>query len=109
MQLRNTLLAAAIVLSSCGHRKEASCPALDALAQRDAKADATAAANRGDERLVMVGGFVGELPGGLSHQQVRVLEGTGDTSKSCLKKRRIAFRYARTYNRTILKRQGRTD
>lgn len=106
MRISIWLLTGLVVLDACSHRREATCPPMDALARRDAKADAVLAAAHGDNRLVMLGGYVGELPGGLEPGQVRVLEGTSDTTiAACAKKRRIAFRYARTYNRTILTHQ----
>ena len=56
----------------------------------------------------MLGGSVGELPGGLSPGDVRTLEGTSDTTtRACVKMRPLALHYARMYNRVILKRQLR--
>lgn len=107
MRMKVMTVAALILLASCAHRKQAACPPIDQLAQRDARADATAAAERGDNRLVMVAGYVGELPGGLEPSQVRVLEGTAVKTAICVKRRPIAFRYARLYNRVMLKSQLR--
>ena len=76
------------------------CPAIDALRHADAHADALAAMKRGDNHLLMVGGFVGEIPGGESSSLPHVLmDGTADTvSEPCYKLEPFARRYARRYN-----------
>lgn len=81
-------------------------------------ADAAAAHRGGDDRLLRLGGFVGEVPGGegsaLPSRMVegrtiegrtiedQTVEGTSDTeSGACFALRAVAESYARRYNRAI--------
>jgi hypothetical protein len=94
-----------IALVSCTQQPEVGCPAIEKLAQRDAAADARAAMAKGDRHLLMLGGFVGEVPGvtDADAYSTRMVEGTSDTiGEACSKHRGIAEAYAAKYNRTII-------
>lgn len=81
-----------------------SCPELESLLPGHAEADARAAARRGDSRLLMIGGYVGTIPGAEgSSRPTRLVEGTGDTATAaCYALRAQAEKYALTYNRTMI-------
>ena len=92
----------ALALSACHHSlsEPDGCPLLERLGKADARADAQAAAQNGDRHLVMLGGYVGAVPGG-EHSALRrvLLAGTEDTASSaCQARRGIAEAYARAYN-----------
>ena len=75
---------------------------------RDAVADAREALAKGDRRLLMVGGFVGEVPGvpNPDAYPTRMMDGTSDTTtEACARQHSIAETYAAKYNETIA--QGR--
>ena len=79
------------------------CPTVERLKNADARADALADIARGDRHLLMLGGFVGVVPGGLDDTLPTVMiEGTEDTSPAaCQRLRRDAEDYAYRYNETI--------
>lgn len=88
------------------HARTLACPSLERLKTSDAVVDAGAAHARGDDHLVMLGGFVGTVPGvseSLSNRLPKImLEGTTDTdTEGCRKLRHVAERYASTYNIAI--------
>src|ERR1043165_3451809 len=82
------LRCAATILVLCAvaacHKAER-CPSLENLKLADPVADATSAQAHGDHRLLMLGGFVGTIPGAEgSPQPTRLIEGTSDTeTKAC--------------------------
>jgi hypothetical protein len=94
-----------ITLAGCTQQRDVGCPAIDALAHRDAVADARNALARGDRHLLMLGGFVGEIPG-VSNSDAyasQMVEGTSDTTKdACRRRRSVARAYAARYNQTIV-------
>jgi hypothetical protein len=96
-------------LSACGRADKdanATCPALERLKASAPVADATAAAARGDHRLLMLGGFVGVVPAAQGTTvPTRLLEGTGDVNtQACFEMRPVAEKYAHAYNLTLLRR-----
>jgi hypothetical protein len=102
---RILLLASAVAACSPtnGKMRAQSCPELESLLPARAAADARAAAQRGDTRLLMIGGYVGTVPGarGIS-APTRLVEGTGDDqSAACQDLRPQAEKYASIYNRTV--------
>jgi len=102
---RTTALFALLLVGGC-HRQEA-CPELAKLRRANPVRDAEAAASRGDHRLLMLGGFVGVVPGAeRTSVPTRMLEGTGDANtNACDAMRPIAENYALAYNRTMLRQQ----
>jgi hypothetical protein len=95
-----------LLLVGCAHPLFAShgCPSLERLKSSDARSDAMRAARVGDRRLLMIGGFVGTIPGasGTNHQTV-MIEGSGDDSGlACYRLRSLAEQYALRYNQTML-------
>jgi hypothetical protein len=98
------VIAALLALGSCTQPKSG-CPAIEALSQRNAVADARTALAKGDHHLLMLGGFVGEVPGvsNANGYSTRMVEGTSDTtSNECRQRVSIAKAYAEKYNRTIV-------
>jgi hypothetical protein len=94
-----------LAATGCRTEPDAACPAIDALAQRDAVADARAALAKGDHHLLMLGGFVGSLPGvqNAGSYPTRMMEGTSDTeTEACAHRKSKAESYAAKYNRTIV-------
>jgi len=80
------------------------CPPIEQLRSADPAADALAAAKHGDVHLLMLGGYVGEIPGrGDSKLPVQLIEGTEDTTTlECIRLRPYAEDYARRYNEAVL-------
>ena len=98
-------VAFAVAVAACGSK--AQCPSLDRLGRADPVADARAAVSRRDCHLLMLGGYVGSVPGGelsLRAGQAQMIPDTGDviTNRDCPKLRPVAERYARKYNETVL-------
>jgi hypothetical protein len=94
-------------LASCTSKPEATCPGIEALAHRDATADARAALARGDRHLLMLGGFVGVVPGvqDSTAYPTQMIEGTSDTTtEACRRQRATAETYATKYNQTVVHR-----
>lgn len=108
------LIVTALILAAVGtagfsyslwrHRLISTCPALDALKVADAADNARQALARRDHHLLMIGGYVGTVPGrGASHLPAMLLEGTGDTvTEACHRLRPIAEAYALAYNRAVI-------
>ena len=95
------LLAVAIFRNSSDASE--TCPELEKLRSADAHGDAKAVVARGESLLLMLGGFVGVVPGGADETVPTVLiEGTEDTSpEMCQRLRGIAEDYARRFNETV--------
>ncbi|RYD65042.1 MAG: hypothetical protein EOP84_32235 [Verrucomicrobiaceae bacterium] len=93
-------------LTCCAPEKPDACPAIDRLRHRNAVADARTALATGDRHLLMLGGYVGTVPG-LSSSSVyptKMLEGTSDSNTlACLRQMSLAEIYASKYNRTIVR------
>jgi hypothetical protein len=92
-------------LASCT-KPQATCPSIEVLARGDAVADARAALARGDRHLLMLGGFVGVVPGVRDSGAfpTRVIEGTSDTTTdACRRERSDAEPHARKYNQTVVR------
>ncbi len=101
------LAAGAYVVDLSSQRGRArGCPSLERLKAADATADAEAAHARGDNHLVMLGGYVGTVPG-VSEDLVSLLphvmltETSDTTTEGCQELRSVAEGYASTYNMTI--------
>jgi hypothetical protein len=101
-----TAMLFALLVGLAGCQKEA-CPELTKLGRANPVADAEAAILRGDRRLLMLGGYVGVIPGAEgTSAPTRMLEGTGDANTSaCDAMRPVAEKYALAYNRALLQRQ----
>jgi pimeloyl-ACP methyl ester carboxylesterase len=101
-----SLLAPALVFA--GYRPTPfpdSCPSLERLETADARADASAAAARGDYHLLMLGGFVGRVPGAGGRRDLPtvMIVGTDDTTTlGCMRLDAAAEDYARRYNETVV-------
>jgi hypothetical protein len=83
------------------------CPTLERLSHADPAADAQAAVSRRDCHLLMLGGYVGTVPGGemsFRREQAEMMPDTGDvvTNDACPALRPVAERYALKYNETVL-------
>jgi len=106
--LRHLVAVSAIGILSACHPVER-CPALEKLQRSDPVTDATAASARGDNRLLMLGGYVGTVPGAEgSNLPNRLLDGTTDTeTEACYRLRGFAEAYALKYNGVIVASQGR--
>ncbi len=103
-RMKETVLVAMIAVASSTSRPEVSCPAIETLEHRDAAADARAALAREDNHLLMLGGFVGSVPGmsDPGDHPTRMMDGTSDTTtEACRRARPIAEVYAAKYNETI--------
>ena len=99
-----------VVLLSCTSRSDAACPTIHNVAQRDADADARAALARGDHYLLMLGGFVGTVPGveNPGSYPTQVMEGTSDIeTETCARQGATAESYVTKYNQTIVRATGR--
>ena len=97
--------AALIILASCAQQSDVSCPSIELLAQRDAAADARTALAKDDHHLLMIGGFVSEVPGVADSgaYPTRMIEGTSDfTTEACMHQRGVAEAYATKYNQTVV-------
>ena len=98
-----------MVVSGCTSEPNAGCPAIERLAQRDAVADASSALAKGDRHLLVIGGFVGSVPGveNPGSLPTQVVEGTSDArTEACAQLRSTAEAYAARYNQTIIRGTG---
>jgi len=92
-------------LGGCTPAPDATCPSIESHSHRDAVADARAALARGDSHLLMLGGFVGVVPGvrDSSGYATRTIAGTSDTTTdACRRLRATAEAYATKYNQTVV-------
>lgn len=107
MLASRTALLLALLVGLGGCRTKEACPELEKLGRANPVADAGAAASRGDYRLLMLGGYVGVVPGAeRTSAPTRMLEGTGDANTSaCDALRPVAEKYALAYNLTMLRRE----
>ena len=95
-------------LAAC--QPDEGCPSLEKLSRADPVSDATTAHAQGDDRVLMLGGFVGTVPGAEgSALPNRLLEGTTDyTTEACYRMRPFALAYVQKYNATIVAVQATT-
>lgn len=103
--MKQAILLGLLAVAGCSSQAKVGCPALQALSHRDAAADAREALARGDYRLLMLGGFVGSVPGVTDpgKHTTRMLDGTSDTtSDACRRIAATAEAYAVKYNRAIV-------
>ena len=103
--MKSAFVLTLIALAGCSSRSELRCPSIEILSQRDAAKDARAAIAKGDNRLLLLGGFVGQVPGvpNADNDSTRMIEGTSDTAtEACMRQRGIAEAYAKKYNLTIV-------
>lgn len=106
--MRHAVAIALICATAACHKVER-CESLERLKSADPIADAKAALARGDHHLLMVGGYVGTVPGA-DHGSLPsvMIEGTGDTeTAACYALRPVAEAYARRYNSAIVGVTGR--
>jgi hypothetical protein len=92
-------------LAACTSKPQPTCPSIEALAHRDAIADAKAALARGDGHLLMLGGYVDSVPGveNWAGHQLQEIEGTSDTAtEACRHLGATAETYAAKYNQTVI-------
>jgi hypothetical protein len=94
-------------LIGCTSQPDPGCPQIERLAQRDAVADAHAALAQGDRHVLMLGGFVPDVPGvedtDTDTYPTRFMEGTSDVrTEACARRRATAEAYAAKYNRAIV-------
>jgi len=105
--MKRAILVGLVAFNGCTPAPDAHCEVIDRLSRQDAKADADAALARGDNRLLMLGGFSGSIPGGqsLPNHRTRLLDGTSDTTTDAgRRERHAAETYAKKYNAVIAKR-----
>jgi hypothetical protein len=103
--MKQAVLLGIAALASCTSKPQATCPSIEALVHRDAIADARAALARGDRHLLMLGGYVGSVPGvkNWAGYQLQEIEGTSDTtSEACRRLGATAEAYAAKYNHAII-------
>jgi len=95
------------LLAGLGGCQQEPCPEVAKLGRANPSTDAAAAASRGDYRLLMLGGYVGVVPGAEgTSAPTRMLEGTSDTNTSaCEVMRPVAEKYALAYNLALLRHQ----
>jgi hypothetical protein len=106
---RETLICIA-ALTGCTSQREVGCPAIEKLAHRDAAADAGYALAKGDKHLLMLGGYVGSVPGVQNSDgfPTEVIAGTSDVrTEACAQQRATAEAYAAKYNQVIVQGAGR--
>jgi hypothetical protein len=96
-----------VTLAACQRGVDA-CPGLEKLKTADAAADASKAVQRGDRHLLMLGGYVGTIPGddGAKHQTVLIEETADTATAACARLRSLAEAYALKYNRAVLAMPG---
>jgi hypothetical protein len=97
-----------VALTGCTSQFDADCPAIEKLTHRDAASDARTALAKGDRHLLMLGGFVGSIPGveNSDGYQTQMIEGTSDVkAEACARLGATAEIYAAKYNQAIV--QGR--
>jgi hypothetical protein len=103
--VKRAALICAAVLTGCTAKPEAGCPTIEKLAHRNAAADARAALAKGDRHLLMLGGFVGSVPGveNADGYPTQMIEGTSDTkTEACARLGATAEIYAAKYNQSIV-------
>ena len=103
--VKRPILVCIAALAGCTSQPPAGCPAIEKLAHRDAAADARAALAKGDRHLLMLGGFVGSVPGveNSDGYQTEMIEGTSDVKTgACAPQGATAEAYATKYNQTIV-------
>ena len=103
MTVKRAALICAMVVSGCTSNPKGGCPAIARVAQRDAVADARAAL--ADRHLLMLGGFVGSVPGveNPGSLPTQMMDGTSDVrTEACARQRPAAEAYAAKYNQTIV-------
>jgi hypothetical protein len=103
--VKRAALVGIAALAACTSKPEATCPSIEALAHRDAIADARAALAQGDRHLLMLGGFAGVVPGvrDSNAYSTQMIEGTSDTTtEACRRLGRTAEAYATKYNQTVV-------
>jgi hypothetical protein len=92
-------------LLACGSPSDADsrCPELERLKPDQARSDALAATAKGDKHLIMLGGYVGVVPGGNpTNLPTVLLASTGDTApEACRRLRPKAESYALAYNAEV--------
>ena len=106
--MKRFALACAVVLTGCTTKPHTSCLSIEKLAHRDPVLDARAALARNDRHLLMLGGFVGSVPGVANSNgyHAQMIEGTSDVkTEACARLGATAEVYAAKYNQTIV--QGR--
>jgi hypothetical protein len=95
------------LVTNAAPQSKGHCPTLERLSHADPAADAQAAVSRRDCHLLMLGGYVGTVPGGemsFRREQAEMMPDTGDvvTNDACPALRPVAERYALKYNETVL-------
>jgi hypothetical protein len=104
--VKRALFICVVVLGGCTPKADVGCPAIERLAHRDAVADARTALAKGDRHLLMLGGFVGSVPGveNSDGYPTQMIEGTSDAkiTDACARLGPTAEAYATKYNRTIV-------
>jgi hypothetical protein len=87
------------------------CPSLEKLRQADPVSDAKTASFRGDNYLLMLGGYVGTIPGVEgSGLPAKLIEGTTDyETEACRRLRPLVEAYAAKYNATMVAAQTPTN
>ena len=94
-----------VACNAKGSTPYARCIELRNLSVANAEQDARDAKMKGDVRLLMIGGLVGEVPGSDGREiAVRMIDGTTDReAPECWKLRRKAENYALRYNEQMLR------
>jgi hypothetical protein len=93
------------MVASCDQpQQDGGCLELKSLPGRNGEADAKLSFRKGDKRVLMMGGLVGETPGAGNYRGgYRVLEGTSDmTTQACRGLRKEATPYVDLYNREMV-------
>ena len=103
--MKRAVLLGIAALAGCTSKPQPTCPSIEALAHRDAIADARAAVGRGDRHLLTLGGYVGSVPGveNWAGYKLEEIEGTSDTTtEACRRLGATAEAYATKYNQTVV-------
>jgi hypothetical protein len=103
--VKRAVLIGIAALAGCTSKPESTCASIEALGRRDAISDARAALAHGDRHLLMLGGFVGSVPGveNWHGYQLQEIEDTSDTTtEACRRLRATAEFYATKYNQTVV-------
>jgi len=101
---RSCVVAILISNSVSGCFDADTCPSLEKLERSDPISDAAAAIKQDDNSLLMLGGYVGTIPGAEgSSLPTKFVEGTTDYEiEACYRLRPAAEAYALKYNATIV-------